>query len=230
MEENQNLKIILIGDSNAGKTSLIIKFKTDRFTLDSVNTVGIDLNVEKNVKINNQFFDIAIWDTAGQEIYQKMVKFSSKDANTAMICFDLSDSSSIDNVASWIQLLREEAPQNIQMVIIGTKKDLPNKYTQEQLQQIQIAWKANFNNDFPIFLTSSKTGEGIKEAFQSAFELGAKAKQDHNLCPDQQAYKSFKISTSQIQLQQNQKVIALISNTTTPKGSELNPRSESSCC
>lgn len=65
MEENQNLKIILIGNSNAGKTSLIIKFKTDRFSCDSVNTVGVDLNVEKNVKINNQLYDIAIWDTAG---------------------------------------------------------------------------------------------------------------------------------------------------------------------
>ncbi|CAK55948.1 unnamed protein product (macronuclear) [Paramecium tetraurelia] len=222
MEENQNLKIILLGNSNAGKTSLIIKFKTDRFSTDSVNTIGIDLNMEKNVKINNQLYDIAIWDTAGQEIYIKMVKFSAKDANTAMICFDLSESNSLENVATWIQLLREEGPQNIQIIIIGTKKDLPTKYTQEQLQQVQNAWKANFNYDFPMLLTSSKTGEGLKEAFQTAFELGAKAKQDSTI---QQDY------TSQIKQQpQNQKVIALISNTTTPKGSELNPKSESSCC
>lgn len=69
MEENQNLKIILIGNSNAGKTSLIIKFKTDRFSSDSLSTVGVDLNVEKNVKINNHLYDIAIWDTAGAERY-----------------------------------------------------------------------------------------------------------------------------------------------------------------
>ncbi|CAD8049540.1 unnamed protein product [Paramecium sonneborni] len=210
MEDNRDLKIIVVGNSSVGKTSLIVKYKTNQFSLQTTGTVGVDMSIDKNVNINNNMYDVAIWDTAGQEKYQSIVKISSQNAHASLICFDLSDPLSLDSVASWIQFLKSEGPQNIQIIIVGTKKDLNVQYTQEQLKQISIAWKANFQDEFPIHLTSSKTGEGIQDAFLQAYDLGARAKYDLNTQQQQlqQNNKSFKISTSQLlrsQQPQNQK-------------------------
>ncbi|CAD8134198.1 unnamed protein product [Paramecium pentaurelia] len=234
MEENRDLKIIVVGNSSVGKTSLIVKYKTNQFSPQTSGTMGVDMSIDKNVKINNNLYDVAIWDTAGQE------RFQSINAHASLICFDLSDPLSLDSVASWIQFLKSEGPQNLQIIIVGTKKDLHVQYTQEQLKSISTAWKANFQDEFPIHLTSSKTGEGIQDAFRQAFELGAKAKYDLNIQQQQQQEqkKSFKISTSQLvrsqQPHSHQKTEAIISNTTTLRESQMNfndnKTTQQGCC
>ncbi|CAD8133947.1 unnamed protein product [Paramecium octaurelia] len=239
MEENRDLKILVVGNSSVGKTSLIVKYKTNQFSPQTSGTMGVDMSIDKNVKINNNLYDVAIWDTAGQERFQSIVKISSQNAHASLICFDLSDPLSLDSVASWIQFLKSEGPQNLQIIIVGTKKDLQVQYTQDQLKQISTAWKANFQDEFPIHLTSSKTGEGIQDAFRQAFELGAKAKYDLNVQQQQQQSnnKSFKISTSQLvrsQQPSNQKTEAIISNTTTLRESQMNfndnKATQQGCC
>lgn len=77
-EENL-LKIIVIGDSQVGKTSLITQFFDQKFHTHNVATVGVDFRIKKNVSLSTGMkYHVSIWDTAGQEQFKSIVKFSCK--------------------------------------------------------------------------------------------------------------------------------------------------------
>jgi Ras-related protein Rab-7A len=93
-------KIILLGDSGVGKTSLINRYRTHHFSSRIKATVGADF-CTKEIKFGDQLISVQIWDTAGQERFQALSCAFYRGSDACIICFDLTDAMTFSNLTSW---------------------------------------------------------------------------------------------------------------------------------
>lgn len=151
-------KVIVVGDSSVGKTSIIMRFQHDSFS-DHQPTVGASFITKK---IDAPFGPVMLnlWDTAGQEKYRSLVPMYSRGASIAIIVFDVSSSNSFDNLKRWITEVRQDAPENCKIVIAGNKEDMEFAIEKEEI----LSWATE--NGHKVIFVSALTGSGIKELFQ----------------------------------------------------------------
>ena len=124
-----NYKIILIGNSGVGKTSLFRKLSTGEFIAKNISTIGIDkktLDYTINIQNEKKNFNISLFDTAGQEKFRAVTKSYYKESEGILLMYDITDKKSFDNVEMWINSIRESIGNNSNVVIflIGNKLDL----------------------------------------------------------------------------------------------------------
>ena len=117
---------------------------------------------------STKFLSFEMWDTAGQEKYRSLAKMFFKEASVALIIYDITSSKSFEEIKTyWMELVKEHAPKNIIMYIIGNKSDLiGNEVVKEE-----IAREYAKNEKVNFFLTSAKDRTGIDELFN---EIGNK--------------------------------------------------------
>jgi len=120
-------KIILIGDSNIGKTSIINRYIHNSFSDKYICTIGVDFMM-KTMTIEDTQLKLQIWDTAGMERYKQLTTSYYKGSHSAIIVFDLTNKSSFDNIDYWLNLFYENSNPLFQkyVIIIGNKADLTN--------------------------------------------------------------------------------------------------------
>ena len=153
-------KILTLGESTVGKTSILNKFTDNIFSNRQLPTIGIDFKI-KNVKIGELNIELKIWDTAGQERYRNMTKQYFKGADGILLIFDLTKRDTFDKIYQWIEQLNDySTTYDISIVLIGNKKDLPNR----EISFEEGKMKAKELN-VEYFETSAKTGENINEVF-----------------------------------------------------------------
>ena len=163
---NYKFKIILIGDGSVGKTSLLYRFCQNTFTSDYTITMGANF-LKKQMKITKKdSADLVIWDIAGQ--FQKFGRFHDtfyKNANGALLMFDLTSQKTFDSVDKWRADMVEVLGKEIPFVLIGNKVDL----IQGEERPIDANASAEYARDKnSIYIeTSAKTGERVEEAFLS---------------------------------------------------------------
>jgi small GTP-binding protein len=147
-------KIVLVGDASVGKTSILLSSQNEsiRNVVPNVNASTVTLNVKAasgEVKLN-------VWDTAGQEVYRSFVPMFVRGSEVGIVVFDLSQPESYDHVEEWISLFEDLPPGQCQLVIVGNKSDLkPWKVDHDEVADFCSA------NEYPFFVTSALTGEGI---------------------------------------------------------------------
>ena len=164
-------KILTLGESTVGKTSILNKFTDNIFSNRQLPTIGIDFKI-KNVKIGELNIELKIWDTAGQERYRNMTKQYFKGADGILLIFDLTKRDTFDKIYQWIEQLNDySTTYDISIVLIGNKKDLPNR----EISFEEGKMKAKELN-VEYFETSAKTGENINEAFMNLSQLILKKK------------------------------------------------------
>ena len=127
----RRFKILLLGDSGVGKTSLIYRWTLDAFNPSLSSTVGVDFKAKK-VMLNGEAMQIQVWDTAGQEQFHKITKSYYKGAQGIMLVADVNDVETVDNVAYWMENIKSHASDEIQVVLVGNKTDIRD-------ERIQIA-------------------------------------------------------------------------------------------
>ena len=127
-EENYDVlfKIVLIGDSFVGKTTIMSKYLKNEFHEDSKATVGVEFGAKK-FDIDGKAVKAQIWDTAGQERYKAITSAYYKGAKGAMIVYDVTNQTSFDNVDKWTNEIKEKAARNINLMIVGNKTDLTDQ-------------------------------------------------------------------------------------------------------
>lgn len=122
-----DLKVILVGDISVGKTSVLGRYIDNKFSTEYKCTVGSDTKV-KTVQIDqNNFAKIRIWDTAGEEKYRSVTKNYFKDAQGALIVFDLTNKETFIKVSEWIEFVNESSPADVVITLVGNKSDLDDK-------------------------------------------------------------------------------------------------------
>jgi len=118
-------KIMLIGNSGTGKTSLLFRFCDDTYSDTYISTIGVDFKI-KTLEIDNKIIKLQIWDTAGQERFKTIISSYYRGAHGIIIFFDLSDKKSFDDVESWMIERNKYCNRNICTLLVGTKSDIKN--------------------------------------------------------------------------------------------------------
>lgn len=157
-------KIVVLGDSSVGKTSLIHRFTTDNFNPHTANTIGAAF-ITKIHNSNDKELKLEMWDTAGQERYRSLTPMYYRNAKTALICFDLSNvEETLETAKYWIDQLKLNGSADIRIKLVGTKLDVTSNDTEDTVRSFCQEY------DIQLFKTSSKTGEGILELFNGVVD------------------------------------------------------------
>lgn len=155
-------KIVLLGAASAGKTSLVFRFAHDRFLPNSESTIGAAF-VTKSIIINNNEVKLEIWDTGGSEKYRSLAPMYYRDAAAAIIVFDVTTETSLDDAASWLDELKKNGPQEVFLALAANKTDLASirKISSETIQDF-----ANKNGIKIVYETSALTGSNVIQLFE----------------------------------------------------------------
>jgi len=162
------LKVIILGDSGVGKTSLMNQYVHRRFSNQYKATIGADF-LTKEVLIDDKLVTLQIWDTAGQERFQSLGVAFYRGADACVLVYDITDSKSFDNLESWMdEFLVHAAPRNAEtfpFVVLGNKADLASQRRQVPANKAQTWCKSK--GDMPHFETSAKEAVNVEQAFQA---------------------------------------------------------------
>ena len=178
-KNNQEIKyiefeVILVGESNVGKTSIFKKFIDDTFSDTLACTINIDYRV-KSIKINeNLIVDLKIYDTAGQEKFKALTKKYYQNANGVILVFDLTDENSFTKLNKWVNDINDNAG-NVEVILVGNKSDLENRKVSETKAQIFAKEKK-----MKYIETSAKEGKNILLLFEELIIGMNKRKNDES--------------------------------------------------
>ena len=115
--------VVLIGDSGVGKSNLLMRFTRNEFNMESKSTIGVEF-ANRTIQIDGKTIKAQIWDTAGQERYRAITSAYYRGAFGAFIVYDISKSSTFENVDAWLKELRAHASDDIVIMLVGNKSDL----------------------------------------------------------------------------------------------------------
>lgn len=155
------VKIVLIGDSGVGKTSILGRFARNQFNPDSKATIGVEF-ATKTLTINDKQCKAQIWDTAGQERYRAITSAYYRGAAGALLLYDITASLSFSNLGRWLGELKENADENIVVMLVGNKCDLKDSRNVTKDEGISFSK----TNNLLFFETSAKDSTNVNEAFE----------------------------------------------------------------
>ena len=158
-EPEYSIKLLVLGDLSVGKSSFIYRFIEDKFNTDSIPTTGLDLKTA-DLLINNKKVRVQLWDTVGQEKYKSITQNLILRVQGIIILFDITNKDSFNNLNEWIKTVREQAGNNLAILLVGNKCDLEEN-------RLVFKEEANIfakNEKIKYIETSCKTGENIIKA------------------------------------------------------------------
>lgn len=159
-----NYKVVIVGKSSVGKSSIMLKFTDDRFTENYLTTIGVDFKF-RSFKLKEEAFKLQIWDTAGQEKYQTITKTFYKGAHAVIVVFDITSRTSYDEMTNmWLTEVESNCDKDVEIAIVGNKSDMDNKREVSFQEANDCAMRHNCS----YFETSAKNGNNIEKVF---FEL-----------------------------------------------------------
>ncbi|MCJ8744159.1 hypothetical protein PDJAM_G00115240 [Pangasius djambal] len=163
-------KLVIVGDGACGKTCLLIVFSKDQFPEVYVPTVFE--NYVADIEVDSKQVELALWDTAGQEDYDRLRPLSYPDTDVILMCFSIDSPDSLENIPEkWTPEVKHFCP-NVPIILVGNKKDLRNdEHTRRELAKMkQEPVKAEEGRDmanriyaFGYMECSAKTKDGVRE-------------------------------------------------------------------
>ncbi|KAK8861144.1 hypothetical protein M9Y10_012839 [Tritrichomonas musculus] len=158
-----NFKFIIVGNSAVGKSCLLLRFDEDRFQPIHDVTVGVTFSI-KTLQIDGQDIKVQIWDTAGQEIFRSITRSYYRDSNCAIIVYDITDRTSFEKIGDWVRDVRNLAPPECTIALVGNKLDLAAQRVVETSEGEELADRENMI----FYETSAASGENVKELFNAS--------------------------------------------------------------
>ena len=173
MENNSNnnplteirLKLLILGDSAVGKTSMLLKYTDNFFPESHLATIGIEFKT-KEIKFNDYLVHLKIWDTAGQERFRAITKSYFRGSNGVIFMYDITKKETFKNVKDWIKD-SENNNFGFEKILVGNKIDL------EQIREVELKdveeWAGQKNIN--VLEISAKNGTNVEKCFNELIRL-----------------------------------------------------------
>jgi small GTP-binding protein len=170
-------KVVLLGESQVGKTSIISRQRQNRAPDVQPETVACHCS-EIAVMVDTCEVILQVWDTAGQEMYRALVPVYLRGARAALLVYDVADQISFDSLPHWYDALLEVAPSAVSVFIVGNKIDLAAAVKDQHAKSFAQQF------GFRFFRVSAVTGEGIANLFEAiAEEVSAEKREQFDRLP-----------------------------------------------
>ena len=197
---DDKMNLILVGESNVGKTSLLNQYAKGQFSTQVIATVGITkfkniLGLEYFTKeeiIEDKKVKVKLWDTAGQEQYKSLTKNFYRNANGVIVVFDVANRKSFECVEEWIQNVKEYGPKDIKIVVVGNKIDLDRDVSIEEANRLSNSLKIKYyecsakeNIGFQscvVYITTEICNNKLKTMFSTSMLENIKKENEKNDC------------------------------------------------
>ena len=161
------LQLMLLGDGQVGKTSLILRLTGNQFNDSQLTTVGKESYVQQEV-LHGYELKMKIWDTAGQERFKSMSVQVIKNSDAVILVYSIDDVNSFKALDLWLRKLNETSDLTKKpIIIIGNKSDVEE--SKRQVTEAEGRLYAE-SKGYHFYETSAKTGANVKEAFNDIFE------------------------------------------------------------
>ncbi|KAL0484144.1 Ras-related protein Rab [Acrasis kona] len=163
--ELRRYKILVVGDSGVGKSSIISSFKSGDFNESTSPTIGVEF-LEKTINTVDGSFNLKVIDSAGQNMFRAIVKPFFRDIQGVVIVYDITDQKTFDHVRDWIKLTNDYAPDDVKIVLAGNKKDL------EEDREVTFVDATDFatKNNVIVAETTAKQANTIDKLFTDLVE------------------------------------------------------------
>jgi len=177
-------KILIVGESGVGKSCLLLRFADDTFTESFISTIGVDFKIKRitmNDKNGNpKTLKLQIWDTAGQDRFRTITTSYYRGAHGILLTYDVTDPNSFLKIRSWLEEIKEHAPEHTVVMLIGNKADKTDKRAVEQKEAQSLADKLNLK----YLETSAKTGTGVSDVFMTLTEEMLRVSIENGIKPE----------------------------------------------
>ncbi|KAL4474715.1 hypothetical protein ABPG72_002308 [Tetrahymena utriculariae] len=152
-------KLVIIGNSGVGKSSLLLRFSDDQFNESYLTTIGVDFRF-RTLPIDQKQVKLQIWDTAGQERFRTITSAYYKGADGIVMVYDVTSENSFQDIDKfWISEVESYAEKNVELLLIGNKSDLDRQVSTQSAQE----YAKSKNMEF--FECSAKTSDSVQQAF-----------------------------------------------------------------
>uniref|UniRef100_A0A2C9JD11 EF-hand domain-containing protein n=1 Tax=Biomphalaria glabrata TaxID=6526 RepID=A0A2C9JD11_BIOGL len=171
-------KVVFIGDSGVGKSTIIHRFCHQEFKCNFQATIGVDFQV-KTIELKDTIVILQLWDTAGQERYRSLTKTYFRKADGVIVVYDVTTESTFTNVRNWMTSVKEEVEPGTVIMLLGNKLDMAEDDAFRPVKEKDGRLLAE-DTDMLFYETSAKSGINIKEAMD-AFTSLLQEKEDKKL-------------------------------------------------
>jgi len=154
------MKLLLVGDSGVGKSSLLHRYYENEHLPRFISTLGIDFRI-KTVEMDGKKIKLQIWDTAGQERFRSITTIYYRGAQGIIVCYDVTDEKSFHNVRSWFDAIDMHAVEGVNKLLVGCKVDLEKRKV-----SIEAAQALAKDLGCKYIETSSKDDTNVQQAFE----------------------------------------------------------------
>ena len=159
-------KVLLLGNSDVGKSSLLLRYVDSVWSDTFVPTIGVDFKV-KTIDIDGKKVKLQIWDTAGQERFRTVVSTYFRGAHGIFLIYDITNRDSFKNLENWLIEIEKNASENVLKILIGNKNDLEDE---RDISPDEGKSFAN-RNGMQFMETSAKMNTNVNEAFETLGKL-----------------------------------------------------------
>jgi len=183
-------KLLIIGDSGVGKSSLLLRFADNTFNGSYITTIGVDFKI-KTIEVDGEKIKLQIWDTAGQERFRTITSTYYRGTHGVIIVYDVTNTDTFINVKRWLH----EIDQNcdvVNRILVGNKNDNPDRKTVQTIDAQQFANSMNIQ----LFETSAKENVNVEEMFNYITKLLLINKKNQ-LLREKQAQGGFRVDKGQ---------------------------------
>ncbi|KAJ1920090.1 GTP-binding protein of the rab/ypt [Tieghemiomyces parasiticus] len=158
-----NFKLVLLGESAVGKSSLVVRFVKDQFDDYRESTIGAAFFTQVVPVDDQTTVKFEIWDTAGQERYKSLAPMYYRNAQCAVVVFDITQEASFEKAKTWVKELQRQADPDIVIALVGNKNDLTSRRAVPAEEAQAYADEAGL-----LFQeTSAKTGANVGDLFKA---------------------------------------------------------------
>ena len=157
-----NFKIIIVGDSGVGKSSLLMRAVQNKFDGNYHATIGFEFLL-MHFQVNELKVKLQIWDTCGEEMYRSLIQGFYRNTSLALVVYDVTRKKTFESLKTWLKDIRQHTEETLPIFIAGNKNDLEKNVSEEKATTFATSERIKYFTE-----CSAKTGYKAKDIFFEA--------------------------------------------------------------